>query len=188
MVKITLENGTKINFPMAESELREVLKTKEKRVIEVLETEIALIKEIIDTKYDYFEELTLNDGQILDLNNWILKFKEEILNYFELNVINALVEGGIIKEYMEINSIEKLGDIDELLHILDNLSFYKITRSDSLSATIESDIGYSMIKDYNYYEIPSEIERFIDYSKIGRDLLESDYEFLKNDNLLVRLY
>lgn len=182
MVKITLENGTRINFPMAESELREVLKTKEKRVIEVLETEIALIKEIIDTKYDYFKELTLSDGQILELNNWVIDFNDEILEFNDLTTVNALVEGGIIEEYAENYSIR------ELKSIIEELVVFEITRENSLTSTIESDIGRSMVNDYGYLSVPSDLENYIDYSRIGRDILFSGYDFLKESNLLVRKY
>lgn len=91
------------------------------------------------------------------------------------NIIKSISDGEVDKDALE--AFLEIGDFDEKLDIIEQFSdrYYFSVNFDSFRST-EEQFGEYVIEEGLYTtNIPEELEQYIDYEKLGRDLLMTDY-------------
>ncbi len=91
------------------------------------------------------------------------------------NIINSISDGEVDKDALE--AFLEIGDFDEKLDIIEQFSdrYYFSVNFNSFCST-EEQFGEYVIEEGLYTtNIPKELEQYIDYEKLGRDLLMTSY-------------
>ena len=195
MIKLYLANlgkynegilkGEWVELPLSETELEEVMVNIG---VAHYDNEGNFVPYVIETDekgYEYvYEEYAIHDYET-DLNISISEYSSlndlntvaEIVEDFELDQVNALLDGGVIdmKDLIE-------GDLEE---IMQNYSFIELEPN----MNEEQEVGYAYVDEVcGGLECLSKeiLERYFDYEAFGRDILLSGEGFVSGNILVLK--
>ena len=193
MIKLYLANlgkynegilkGEWVELPLSETELEEAMVNIGVAHYDEEGNYVPYVTETDENGYEYvYEEYAIHDYET-DLNISISEYSSlndlntvaEIVEDFELDQVNALLDGGVIdmKDLIE-------GDLEE---IMQNYSFIELEPN----MNEEQEVGYAYVDEiYGGPECLSKeiLERYFDYEAFGRDILLSGEGFVSG-NILV---
>ena len=195
MIKLYLANlgkynegilkGEWVELPLSETELEEVMVNIGVAHYDKEGNFVPYVIETDEKGYEYvYEEYAIHDYET-DLNISISEYSSlndlntvaEIVEDFELDQVNALLDGGVID--ME-DLIE--GDLEE---IMQNYSFIELEPN----MNEEQEVGYAYVDEiYGGPEYLSKeiLERYFDYEAFGRDILLSGDGFVSGNILVLK--
>ena len=195
MIKLYLANlgkynegilkGEWVELPLSETELEEAMVNIGVAHYDEEGNFVPYVIETDENGYEYvYEEYAIHDYET-DLNISISEYSSlndlntvaEIVEDFELDQVNALLDGGVIdmKDLIE-------GDIEE---IMQNHTFIELEPS----MNEEQEVGYACVDkiyggpEYLYREM---LERYFDYEAFGRDILLSGESFVSGNILVLK--
>ena len=195
MIKLYLANlgkynegilkGEWVELPLSETELEEVMVNigvahydKEGNFVPyVIETDEKGYEYVYEEYaiHDYETDLNISTSEYSSLND--LNTVAEIVEDFELDQVNALLDGGVIdmKDLIE-------GDIEE---IMQNYGFIELEPT----MNEEQEVGYAYVDEVcGGLECLSKeiLERYFDYEAFGRDILLSGEGFVSGNILVLK--
>ena len=195
MIKLYLANlgkynegilkGEWVELPLSETELEEVLVNIGVAHYDKEGNFVPYVIETDEKGYEYvYEEYAIHDYET-DLNISISEYSSlndlntvaEIVEDFELDQVNALLDGGVIdmKDLIE-------GDLEE---IMQNYSFIELEPN----MNEEQEVGYAYVDEVcGGLECLSKeiLERYFDYEAFGRDILLSGEGFVSGNILVLK--
>ena len=195
MIKLYLANlgkynegilkGEWVELPLSETELEEVMVNIGVAHYDKEGNFVPYVIETDEKGYEYvYEEYAIHDYET-DLNISISEYSSlndlntvaEIVEDFELDQVNALLDGGVIdmKDLIE-------GDLEE---IMQNYSFIELEPN----MNEEQEVGYAYVDEiYGGPEYLSKeiLERYFDYEAFGRDILLSGEGFVSGNILVLK--
>ena len=195
MIKLYLANlgkynegilkGEWVELPLSETELEEVMVNigvahydKEGKFVPyVIETDEKGYEYVYEEYaiHDYETDLNISISEYSSLND--LNTVAEIVEDFELDQVNALLDGGVIdmKDLIEC-------DLEE---IMQNYSFIELEPT----MNEEQEVGYAYVDEVcGGLECLSKeiLERYFDYEAFGRDILLSGDGFVSGNILVLK--
>ena len=195
MIKLYLANlgkynegilkGEWVELPLSETELEEAMVNigvahydKEGNFVPyVIETDEKGYEYVYEEYaiHDYETDLNISISEYSSLNN--LNTVAEIVEDFELDQVNALLDGGVIdmKDLLE-------GNINE---IIQNYGFIELEPT----MNEEQEVGYAYVDEVcGGLECLSKeiLERYFDYEAFGRDILLSGEGFVSGNILVLK--
>ena len=195
MIKLYLANlgkynegilkGEWVELPLSETELEEVMVNIGVAHYDKEGNFVPYVIETDENGYEYvYEEYAIHDYET-DLNISISEYSSlndlntvaEIVEDFELDQVNALLDGGVIdmKDLLE-------GDINE---IIQNYGFIELEPT----MNEEQEVGYAYVDEVcGGLECLSKeiLERYFDYEAFGRDILLSGEGFVSGNILVLK--
>lgn len=195
MIKLYLANlgkynegilkGEWVELPLSETELEEVMVNIGVAHYDKEGNFVPYVIETDEKGYEYvYEEYAIHDYET-DLNISISEYSSlndlntvaEIVEDFELDQVNALLDGGVIdmKDLIE-------GDLEE---IMQNYSFIELEPN----MNEEQEVGYAYVDEiYGGPEYLSKeiLERYFDYEAFGRDILLGGEGFVSGNILVLK--
>ena len=195
MIKLYLANlgkynegilkGEWVELPLSETELEEVMVNIGVAHYDKEGNFVPYVIETDENGYEYvYEEYAIHDYET-DLNISISEYSSlndlntvaEIVEDFELDQVNALLDGGVIdmKDLLE-------GNINE---IIQNYGFIELEPT----MNEEQEVGYAYVDEiYGGPEYLSKeiLERYFDYEAFGRDILLSGDGFVSGNILVLK--
>ena len=195
MIKLYLANlgkynegilkGEWVELPLSETELEEVMVNIGVAHYDEEGNFVPYVIETDENGYEYvYEEYAIHDYET-DLNISISEYSSlndlntvaEIVEDFELDQVNALLDGGVIdmKDLIE-------GDLEE---IMQNYSFIELEPT----MNEEQEVGYAYVDEVcGGLECLSKeiLERYFDYEAFGRDILLSGDGFVSGNILVLK--
>ena len=195
MIKLYLANlgkynegilkGEWVELPLSETELEEVMVNIGVAHYDKEGNFVPYVIETDEKGYEYvYEEYAIHDYET-DLNISISEYSSldnlnaiaENVEDFELDQVNALLDGGVIdmKDLIE-------GDLEE---IMQNYSFIELEPN----MNEEQEVGYAYVDEiYGGPEYLSKeiLERYFDYEAFGRDILLSGEGFVSGNILVLK--
>ena len=195
MIKLYLANlgkynegilkGEWVELPLSETELEEVMVNIGVAHYDKEGNFVPYVIETDEKGYEYvYEEYAIHDYET-DLNISISEYSSlndlntvaEIVEDFELDQVNALLDGGVIdmKDLLE-------GNINE---IIQNYGFIELEPT----MNEEQEVGYAYVDEiYGGPEYLSKeiLERYFDYEAFGRDILLSGDGFVSGNILVLK--
>ena len=195
MIKLYLANlgkynegilkGEWVELPLSETELEEVMVNIGVAHYDKEGNFVPYVIETDEKGYEYvYEEYAIHDYET-DLNISISEYSSlndlntvaEIVEDFELDQVNALLDGGVIdmKDLIE-------GDLEE---IMQNYTFVELEPN----MNEEQEVGYAYVDEiYGGPEYLSKeiLERYFDYEAFGRDILLSGEGFVSGNILVLK--
>ena len=195
MIKLYLANlgkynegilkGEWVELPLSETELEEVMVNIGVAHYDKEGNFVPYVIETDEKGYEYvYEEYAIHDYET-DLNISISEYSSlndlntvaEIVEDFELDQVNALLDGGVIdmKDLIE-------GDLEE---IMQNYTFVELEPN----MNEEQEVGYACVDEiYGGPEYLSKeiLERYFDYEAFGRDILLSGEGFVSGNILVLK--
>ena len=195
MIKLYLANlgkynegilkGEWVELPLSETELEEVMVNIGVAHYDKEGNFVPYVIETDEKGYEYvYEEYAIHDYET-DLNISISEYSSlndlntvaEIVEDFELDQVNALLDGGVIdmKDLIE-------GDLEE---IMQNYSFIELEPN----MNEEQEVGYAYVDEVcGGLECLSKeiLERYFDYEAFGRDILLSGEGFVSGNILVLK--
>ena len=195
MIKLYLANlgkynegilkGEWVELPLSETELEEVMVNIGVAHYDEEGNFVPYVIETDENGYEYvYEEYAIHDYET-DLNISISEYSSlndlntvaEIVEDFELDQVNALLDGGVIdmKDLIE-------GDLEE---IMQNYSFIELEPN----MNEEQEVGYAYVDEiYGGPECLSKeiLERYFDYEAFGRDILLGGEGFVSGNILVLK--
>ena len=195
MIKLYLANlgkynegilkGEWVELPLSETELEEVMVNIGVAHYDKEGNFVPYVIETDENGYEYvYEEYAIHDYET-DLNISISEYSSlndlntvaEIVEDFELDQVNALLDGGVIdmKDLIE-------GDLEE---IMQNYGFIELEPT----MNEEQEVGYAYVDEVcGGLECLSKeiLERYFDYEAFGRDILLSGEGFVSGNILVLK--
>ena len=195
MIKLYLANlgkynegilkGEWVELPLSETELEEVMVNIGVAHYDNEGNFVPYVIETDENGYEYvYEEYAIHDYET-DLNISISEYSSlndlntvaEIVEDFELDQVNALLDGGVIdmKDLIE-------GDLEE---IMQNYGFIELEPT----MNEEQEVGYAYVDEVcGGLECLSKeiLERYFDYEAFGRDILLSGEGFVSGNILVLK--
>ena len=195
MIKLYLANlgkynegilkGEWVELPLSETELEEVMVNIGVAHYDKEGNFVPYVIETDENGYEYvYEEYAIHDYET-DLNISISEYSSlndlntvaEIVEDFELDQVNALLDGGVIdmKDLIE-------GDLEE---IMQHYSFIELEPN----MNEEQEVGYAYVDEVcGGLECLSKeiLERYFDYEAFGRDILLSGEGFVSGNILVLK--
>ena len=195
MIKLYLANlgkynegilkGEWIELPLSETELEEAMVNIGVAHYDKEGNFVPYVIETDENGYEYvYEEYAIHDYET-DLNISISEYSSlndlntvaEIVEDFELDQVNALLDGGVIdmKDLLE-------GNINE---IIQNYGFIELEPT----MNEEQEVGYAYVDEiYGGPECLSKeiLERYFDYEAFGRDILLGGEGFVSGNILVLK--
>ena len=195
MIKLYLANlgkynegilkGEWIELPLSETELEEAMVNIGVAHYDEEGNFVPYVIETDENGYEYvYEEYAIHDYET-DLNISISEYSSlndlntvaEIVEDFELDQVNALLDGGVIdmKDLIE-------GDLEE---IMQNYTFVELEPN----MNEEQEVGYAYVDEIcGGPECLSKeiLERYFDYEAFGRDILLSGEGFVSGNILVLK--
>ena len=195
MIKLYLANlgkynegilkGEWVELPLSETELEEAMVNIGVAHYDNEGNFVPYVIETDENGYEYvYEEYAIHDYET-DLNISISEYSSlndlntvaEIVEDFELDQVNALLDGGVIdmKDLIE-------GDLEE---IMQNYSFIELEPN----MNEEQEVGYAYVDEiYGGPEYLSKeiLERYFDYEAFGRDILLGGEGFVSGNILVLK--
>ena len=195
MIKLYLANlgkynegilkGEWVELPLSETELEEVMVNIGVAHYDKEGNFVPYVIETDEKGYEYvYEEYAIHDYET-DLNISISEYSSlndlntvaEIVEDFELDQVNALLDGGVIdmKDLLE-------GDINE---IIQNYGFIELEPT----MNEEQEVGYAYVDEVcGGLECLSKeiLERYFDYEAFGRDILLGGEGFVSGNILVLK--
>ena len=195
MIKLYLANlgkynegilkGEWVELPLSETELEEAMVNIGVAHYDNEGNFVPYVIETDENGYEYvYEEYAIHDYET-DLNISISEYSSlndlntvaEIVEDFELDQVNALLDGGVIdmKDLIE-------GDLEE---IMQNYSFIELEPN----MNEEQEVGYAYVDEVcGGPECLSKeiLERYFDYEAFGRDILLSGEGFVSGNILVLK--
>ena len=195
MIKLYLANlgkynegilkGEWVELPLSETELEEVMVNIGVAHYDKEGNFVPYVIETDEKGYEYvYEEYAIHDYET-DLNISISEYSSlndlntvaEIVEDFELDQVNALLDGGVIdmKDLIE-------GDLEE---IMQNYGFIELEPT----MNEEQEVGYAYVDEVcGGLECLSKeiLERYFDYEAFGRDILLSREGFVSGNILVLK--
>ena len=195
MIKLYLANlgkynegilkGEWVELPLSETELEEVMVNIGVAHYDKEGNFVPYVIETDEKGYEYvYEEYAIHDYET-DLNISISEYSSlndlntvaEIVEDFELDQVNALLDGGVIdmKDLLE-------GNINE---IIQNYGFIELEPT----MNEEQEVGYAYVDEVcGGLECLSKeiLERYFDYEAFGRDILLSGEGFVSGNILVLK--
>lgn len=157
--------GEWITLPMNEDELNEV----KERVLHELPGAEPDDEELFITDYEVDYDIDVNEYSDIDKLNETAEELERAVEEHGEEVVKAIFAAA--------------GDTDEALNILRDGDFSVAT-----DVHCDEDLGYWAVDAGYFGEIPDELECYIDYEKIGRDMLMDGWYLVRDLGIAVRLY
>ena len=195
MIKLYLANlgkynegilkGEWVELPLSETELEEAMVNIGVAHYDNEGNFVPYVIETDENGYEYvYEEYAIHDYET-DLNISISEYSSlndlntvaEIVEDFELDQVNALLDGGVIdmKDLIE-------GDLEE---IMQNYGFIELEPT----MNEEQEVGYAYVDEiYGGPEYLSKeiLERYFDYEAFGRDILLGGEGFVSGNILVLK--
>ena len=195
MIKLYLANlgkynegilkGEWVELPLSETELEEAMVNIGVAHYDKEGNFVPYVIETDENGYEYvYEEYAIHDYET-DLNISISEYSSlndlntvaEIVEDFELDQVNALLDGGVIdmKDLIE-------GDLEE---IMQNYTFVELEPT----MNEEQEVGYAYVDEVcGGLECLSKeiLERYFDYEAFGRDILLSGEGFVSGNILVLK--